>query len=211
MKIIFDISHPKLKKFLIHKMNKKFTNIQSISYKQLSEADYIFKYIQGKKDLQQFKDYPIAHHTLIPIIQTPEYMFTLLEYYPLCYIRVDHLNQDINTCLSFIDSIYHEEYTLINFKINHSYIQIKSSSIYSIESFGHYLMIYSESGEYQVRDKLSRVKEILEQYSFIQIHRSYLVNKNFIKKANSQEVILCNSAHIPIGEKYKLNILELIS
>lgn len=208
MKVIFDIKNSKLEDYLYTSLEKKFTNIQKITYQQISQVQFIFKSIHDKNDFKELQKYPTNQHTLIPLIQSPEYMFHLLKYYPLCYIRIHHFQEDIEKCLSLIESVYHEKSTMINFKMNYSYIQLKSSSIYCIESFGHYLMIYSESGEYQVRDKLSRIKILLENYSFVQVHRSYLVNTGYIERINSQEIIMLNAMRIPLGEKYKPKLLE---
>lgn len=210
MKVIFDINNSQLEEYLLHTLEKRFSNIQQVTYQHISQVHFIFKYVRSKDDVIELQKYPTHQHTLIPIIQSSEYMFHLLEYYPLSYIRVHHLQDDIEKCLSLMESVYSEQSTMISFKMNYSYIQLKSSSIYCIESFGHYLMIYSESGEYQVRDKLSRLKKLLEDYSFIQVHRSYLVNTNYIKQIHSQELMMSNTMHIPLGEKYKPSLSKIL-
>jgi DNA-binding LytR/AlgR family response regulator len=42
--------------------------------------------------------------------------------------------------------------------------------------------------------------------SFIRVHKSYAVQKQYISKKNSTEIVLNNGQIIPIGRMYKENI-----
>lgn len=53
------------------------------------------------------------------------------------------------------------------------------------------------------RKSLSLFIKELKSNDFIQIHKSFIVNKNFIKEIKSQEVILKDMTVLPIGRSYK--------
>jgi preprotein translocase subunit SecG len=72
-----------------------------------------------------------------------------------------------------------------------------------IKSDDHYLRINTQEGnERMVRGKLSQIKEELPP-NFIQCHRSYIVNSNFIKQVNSNYILLINKEQIPLSRSYK--------
>lgn len=206
MNIIYDINNQVLKQKISYKINQDICHFNEITYQQIVEPVIIFKYISHEKDLNSLRRYHIPHHTLILIIQNGELMFQTLEYYPLSYIRMECFDRDLEKCIQLIKDIHSQKENIITFKIKRSYIQMKCSQIYYIESFGHYLMVYTHSGEYKVREKLTKALEKLKDFGFVQVHRSYIVNKRFIGKINSDEIVLDNMIHIPMSKKYKLDI-----
>ena len=72
-----------------------------------------------------------------------------------------------------------------------------------IKSDDHYLEIFTQDGKsHTVRGKLSQIKEELPP-NFIQCHRSYIVNSNYIKQVNSTSLTLINKEQIPLSRSYK--------
>lgn len=76
-----------------------------------------------------------------------------------------------------------------------------------IKSEDHYLEVFTISKKEFIRGTIS---EILAQLppNFAQSHRSFLVNKNFIKTLNNSEIILKNNVLIPLTRKYKDNFKD---
>lgn len=84
--------------------------------------------------------------------------------------------------------------------------KIYISELMYIKSDDHYLKIFTQEGKDRlVRGKLSQIKEELPP-NFIQCHRSYIVNRNFIKQINSNSIILINKEQIPLSRSYKSKI-----
>lgn len=200
--IIYDVQND-LKKKLIHVMNIYLSDYQEVQYQNIKQPVIIFKECYSEKDILSLKDYQIPEHTLIPIIQDMEMMFLLLEQYPLCFIRKEHLKDDLKKTMELIKKIYYKEEQVLTFKIGYSYIQTKSSNIIYIESLGHYLMIHTVSGTYKVREKLSTLTHKLPQY-FQQVHKSYIINEKYVIKKTSHDILMKDQSIIPIGRKYKL-------
>jgi len=72
-----------------------------------------------------------------------------------------------------------------------------------IKSDDHYLNIFlSDSKNHFVRGKLNAITEELPP-NFIRCHRSYIVNRNFIKQINSDTIILIDKTQIPLSRSYK--------
>lgn len=84
--------------------------------------------------------------------------------------------------------------------------KIYISNLIYIKSDDHYLRVYTSDGKNNfVRGKLSKIQEELPP-NFIRSHRSYIVNKNFIKKINNSHLILIDNTEIPISRSFKDNI-----
>ncbi|SEG38013.1 Tetratricopeptide repeat-containing protein [Halpernia humi] len=71
-----------------------------------------------------------------------------------------------------------------------------------MRSDDHYVELVRSQKVEQVRTSL---KEIAEQLppNFVRCHKSYIVNKNFIKQSNLKEFIMTNNAIVPKSRSYK--------
>lgn len=110
-----------------------------------------------------------------------------MELQPFYFIRKEHLE---NT--SFI---------VINAREKH--VRINTSDIIYIEADGHYLKIVTLDGEYKFKEKIKEFKTQLNNNNIIQVHRSYLINLDFVYDVNSKFIILRNKKEINIGKTYK--------
>ena len=86
--------------------------------------------------------------------------------------------------------------------------KIRLSQIYYIESLRHQIIIHSINGEMIERKTLSQFNKEIQSLDFIQIHKSYIINKRFIQEIKNQEVILKEQTHLPIGRSYKESLKE---
>lgn len=89
-----------------------------------------------------------------------------------------------------------------------NYFKIRLSQIYYIESLRHQIIIHSINGEMIERKTLSQFIKEIQSLDFIQIHKSYIINKRFIQEIKNQEVILKEQTHLPIGRSYKESLKE---
>lgn len=74
-----------------------------------------------------------------------------------------------------------------------------------IKSDGNYLEFVTD--EKTIIDR-NRLKDILEELppNFVKVHRSYIINKNFISAVNSASVTLQENIHIPLSRIFKNNL-----
>ena len=93
----------------------------------------------------------------------------------------------------------------ILFKEKYKYTQLEYTSIYYFRSENHKIKIYSLEGENEFYGKLTDVEKDVP-HNFIRIHKSYLVNDNYIKKYNYESVILVNDKELPISKAYRSTI-----
>lgn len=183
--------------------NTYFQNITYIQYSNhLNDAIFI-KQIRSIQGIKKIQTSSFHHIDFVFLIENGEYMFELLEYNPLTFVRLSHIEKDI---IHLIEILQYKERglgTILNFKSGYQTIRINSQRIEYIESYGHYVFIHTESATFKVREKLSEILKILEPLGFIQIHKSYIINKAYIQKKTSTDVYMVSHICLPIGQKYK--------
>jgi DNA-binding LytR/AlgR family response regulator len=87
--------------------------------------------------------------------------------------------------------------------------KIEYENILYIESLGNYLTLYLTEGKMIVYLTLHGLLEQLPKDEFIQIHKSYIINKSKIKRIENNTIII-DKHTIPIGQKMKEEVLRLI-
>ncbi|MEO8234977.1 MAG: LytTR family DNA-binding domain-containing protein [Flavobacterium sp.] len=91
-------------------------------------------------------------------------------------------------------------------KTGHDQIKVKLHEILYLEALKNYTILVTENKRHCV---LSNLGEILleEKFnSFLRVHRSYAVQKQYIQKISSQEIELNNGNFIPVGRSFKGNL-----
>ncbi|PLW93986.1 MAG: DNA-binding response regulator [Marinilabiliales bacterium] len=91
---------------------------------------------------------------------------------------------------------------------------VKVRDIVYVESDGRYSTIYLESGEHViVSNTLKHYHEMLGDFGFYRVHKSYLINLEHIRrfeKAEGGYVILEGDAKVPVASRKREELLELL-
>jgi two-component system, LytTR family, response regulator len=103
-----------------------------------------------------------------------------------------------------IDSIY--------VKSEYRMIQVNLNEIIYIEGLKDYVKIYLSDQAKPILSLMSMksLEEQLPSYSFMRVHRSYIVNLNKIKTIERDRIIFGN-VYIPISDKYKADFQKYLS
>lgn len=97
----------------------------------------------------------------------------------------------------------------IYIKEGHEQTKVKLHDILYLEALKDYTLIITNQKRHCVLSTIGALLKESHFQSFIRIHRSFAVQKQFIQKINAQEIQLNNNVLIPVGRSYKdnLNIL----
>ncbi len=94
----------------------------------------------------------------------------------------------------------------IYIKEGHEQTKVKLHEILYLEALKDYTLIITSQKRHCVLSSIGTLLKEVHFQSFVRIHRSYAVQKQFVKKIGSQEIELNNSVLIPIGRSYKDNL-----
>nr|WP_294787518.1 LytTR family DNA-binding domain-containing protein [uncultured Flavobacterium sp.] len=94
----------------------------------------------------------------------------------------------------------------IYIKEGHEQTKVKLHEILYLEALKDYTLIVTERKRHCVLSSIGNLLKEEHFQSFVRIHRSYAIQKQYVQKINSNEIILNNNAIIPIGRSYKENL-----
>ena len=99
----------------------------------------------------------------------------------------------------------------VSFKITNSYrISIPKDRICYVEIDRRHVHVVTDNDEFYTKKKMSYFKESLTASNFIVPHNSYIVNLDFVKDFNSDEIIMIDDYVIPIALTKKAVINQRI-
>ncbi len=94
----------------------------------------------------------------------------------------------------------------IYIKEGHEQTKVKLHEILYLEALKDYTLIITDKKRHCVLSSIGNLLKENHFQSFIRIHRSFAVQKQFIQKINSSEILLNNNISIPVGRSYKENL-----
>jgi len=138
------------------------------------------------------------------------------EVYAAISLAVKHLKvkkdaSDANTPLQYEEG-FSSNQTHVFVKSGFNFSKIPLDKIVYIQSFKNYIEINQSNSKILVRKQLSEFLHSLPNDTFLQVHRSYVVNKNYISEVKTNSIVILET-EIPIGKKNKesfLNNLKLL-
>lgn len=120
--------------------------------------------------------------------------------------------------LNSLNALYKKEEFLnrIVVKANHKIHIIPVDQIKYFEAQDDYVMIYSELGKYLKQKTLKLLVDRLDNNKFIRIHRSYILNLNFLKQLelfgkNSYKVIMKDGIKLPVSKSGYAKLKEIFN
>lgn len=161
--------------------------------------------LQDLNKLHQINRYP---ETLIYIIG-PKNFHLLNECLTLgihLYFENDDLENNLHAKSETIHQQIFSRFKTYHYKNKQMSFELRLAQIMYVESMNHKLVIHHDNGDFIERKNLSLFIKEINSSDFIQIHKSFVVNKNYIQEINAKELILKNSTILPIGRNFKESI-----
>lgn len=196
---------------LIHQF---FDNLQVeyilTNYTHQSIQDIYFVEIEKKDDLNILNHLKKLESTLVYIIGPKDFdlVSICLQKQTHLYFINSELEKQFIHYQDFIKNQIQKNFQYYLYQRNGITSKIRLSQIYYVESLRHQIILHSINGEMIERKTLSQFIKEIQSLDFIQIHKSYVVNKQFIQEVKNQEVILKEQTHLPIGRSYKESLKE---
>ncbi len=109
------------------------------------------------------------------------------------YILKDSMEDSMEECLDAVFKKLKAQLHTMEFKFIEGKKSVVIDKIVYIESQKHKLIFYildNELKKYTMYTKLDDIEEQLMKYKFLRIHKSYLVNLNYINRVGSYKVTL---------------------
>lgn len=108
------------------------------------------------------------------------------------------INQDTETKLN-------ADKDIIYIRSNRKFIRIETNNICYIEALKDYVNVNYENQNIPVSLNLKAIESKLNKEIFIRVNKSYIINVNFIKSIENEQLVLKNK-EITIGDHYRKNL-----
>lgn len=103
--------------------------------------------------------------------------------------------------------------TSLFIKVDRSHVAVKLTDISYCEAYGNYVKVWTKESMYLTPSTFSRIEQQLLELSasFIRIHKSYLVNAEYIHKLQGNELTLTYEVVLPVGRVHKKALRDFIN
>ena len=163
-------------------------------FNSASYDDIYFIEINSLNDLDKIHQINKYPETLIYIIG-PKDFHLLNECLTLgvhLYFENDNLENSLYSKSEAIHQQIFSRFKTYHYKNKQMSFELRLAQIMYVESMNHKLIIHHDNE--------------IDSNIFIQIHKSFVINKNFIKEIKAKELILKDSTILPIGRNFKESI-----
>lgn len=99
----------------------------------------------------------------------------------------------------------------IYIKSDKKQILLNLDDLYYLESLGNYVKVWDEQRFLLTQRTLSSFESQLPADTFIRIHKSYILNKKFVRYIEGNIISLKNGKQLPLGKNYKHVVKQLLN
>lgn len=188
--------------------------IEALEFIQKNEAELVFLDIQ-MPELTGINFMKIVGDKMKYILTTAYSEYALEGYehnvvdYLLKPISFDRFNKSILKAQERFPLNEAKETSHFFVKSSGQQHRINFNDILYVESIKDYVNIKTETQEYIVLDTLKSLENQLPE-NFKRVHKSFILNVDKVKSIGLKKVILISEHEIPIGESYKMNLLDKV-
>ncbi|MFT3795020.1 LytR/AlgR family response regulator transcription factor [Flavobacterium sp.] len=99
---------------------------------------------------------------------------------------------------------------LITIKEGNEQFKVKLSDILYLEALKDYTLLVTPQKKHCVWSNIGTLLKKEPFDSFVRVHKSFAVQKQFVVKTSAHEITLANQSQIPIGRSYKENLSAIL-
>lgn len=198
----------KLEKTLHILMCDKVSRIDVfINPEKLLKSDIVYDYIFLDIDMPQLNGIEVAKRfnsdeTSVVFVSNKEsYVFDAYNSTDAFgFIRKSHLKEDLESIFSRLNKNINKK-AVLRLKSGSNVIKIKYSNIIYLEKLVNNVVIHTIDGDYTERNSLTSLESEFLGRGFVRAHVGYIVNLEYIKTIDSNEITLQNLKKIPMSRK----------
>ncbi len=222
------VDDDEIDRLMVHSFVRRFENLNLVGIFESAEAaliainknevDILFldidmPGISGMALRKETKNIPVC----VFITAHPEHAVESFELDTLDFIvkpiKFDRFEQTINRINEFMEikqkALLFESSIggdTIYIKEGHEQTKVKLHDILYLEALKDYTLIITDKKRHCVLASIGNLLKEVHFQSFVRIHRSYAVQKQYVKKINVHDLQLNNDVMIPLGRSYKDNL-----
>lgn len=143
---------------------------------------------------------------IVYISAKKDYVFDLFKSRPLNFLVKPISREKIIDELRLAMKLHLNNNLLFEFSYKYTTYRIPYKKIIYFASNDRKIHIITEDREYEFYGKLSELEKQVQELDFIQIHKSYLVNYQYIAEINYENIKLVNGEELNISKAYRNDV-----
>lgn len=155
-------------------------------------------------------DYDNESVQVVYISSHSGYAMQLFEGRPLNFLEKPLSNEKIIANFDKAVSLWDRDTLVFEFTSGRTTRWIKMREIYYFESKNKKVIIHSHAGNEVFYAKLSDVAQQVKDAGFLWVHKSFLVNYNFIRGITYEKVELVDGSILPISKSFRTDVRDYI-
>lgn len=184
--------------------------------KQKNKVDLLFLDIEladgngielGEYIREELQDFQMK---IVYLSHEPKYAMQLFQTEPMDFLIKPIRKEPLEGVLQRFFRQQTRMQKVFLYKRGHGVGQIPYNSILYFQSMNHKVVIHTTGGQREFYGKLKEVEDTAPE-NFIRIHKSYLVNENFIVQFQYEKIILQNEQILTISKSYRSEIQKRVS
>ena len=140
---------------------------------------------------------------IIFITDHKEYVYEVFDVLPFRFLIKPVTREALNLVMKKAFEHFNLTKQVFFFKQNKTQLQVAFDGIIYFEGNLRKVRLVTTGGEYDFYGKISEVVKKLDGNLFLQIHNSYIVNMDQIRKISESVVLLKSGTTLPISKKYR--------
>lgn len=144
---------------------------------------------------------------IIFVSNRDDLVFDSLKVRPLRFIRKNHFADELPEAADAVLDFYSRNPEVLLIEHNGSITALSISEIYYMESFNRVIVIHTKQGDHTVYARLNDMEDRLKTHGFLRIHKSFLVNWQYIYSIESHSVLLENRQQLPLS-KHRITAIK---
>lgn len=170
---------------------------EALKQAQLIFLDINMSAMDGLKTTTEIKKkYPD-----IPVVLVTAYMNYVLDGYKVkarYFLPKDNLEITLPECMDDLIAEIKRNTRDLEFSFVEGRMKLAVDEIIYIETAKHKNVFYTTKGEFSIYKKMDELEAELEQYDFVRVHLSFLINMHYIAKMNSYLLTLTTGKEISV-------------
>lgn len=130
---------------------------------------------------------------------------------PVNALYLKKILEKVSRKINLLKESYKEapkDYFLVEEFASFGWTKVQYQNLYFVKQEQNYSHFFAPPHSYKQRSTLESVEKQLPSFSFIRIHKSYLINISKLSKILPREVILEDGTELPIGAAYRDTLLS---
>lgn len=135
----------------------------------------------------------------------------IVDLNPMAYIFKPVTENEMKERLKKAVDLLRRNSRVLEFVSNRHDVRVRIEDIMYVESNARGIEVYIKGESYKtytyrINDIISKISHI----DFMRCHNSYIVNKNYVKRVSSNELIMYDGKSIPVSRRYHKEIFEVL-